>query len=73
MRRKLSTKAGRAAYARRKATVEPVFGQQDTRQGARRLMLRGLDKARGERILHDLVHNLLKMATADVELQPATT
>lgn len=71
MSRKLKTKPGRAAYARRKAIVEPVFGQQDTRQRARRLMLRGLDKAHGERKLHDLVHNLLKMATADVELQPA--
>jgi len=34
MARKLRTKAGKAAYARRKAIVEPVFGQIDTCHGA---------------------------------------
>ena len=33
MARKLKTKKGRTVYARRKAIVEPVFGQIHTRQG----------------------------------------
>ncbi|MGH3993157.1 MAG: transposase, partial [Pseudonocardiaceae bacterium] len=41
MARKLRTKKGRGVYARRKAIVEPVFGQMDTVQSARRLLLRG--------------------------------
>ena len=37
MARKLRTKKGKAAYARRKVIVEPVFGQMKTTQGAGRL------------------------------------
>ena len=47
MARKLRTKPGRAAYRRRKAIVEPVFGQITTVQNGRRLLLRGIDGARG--------------------------
>ncbi len=39
MARKLKTKEGRATYARRKAIVEPVFGQMQTVQDARQLLL----------------------------------
>ncbi len=46
MARRLRTKAGRADYARRKAIVEPVFGQMKVRQGAGFLRLRGLQGAR---------------------------
>lgn len=44
MARKVRTKKGRAVYARRKAIVEPVFGQIHTVQDGRRLLLgvRGL-------------------------------
>src|SRR5680860_870734 len=42
MARKLKTKKGRAVYARRKAIVEPVFGQIHTRQG-KFVLLRGLE------------------------------
>ncbi len=35
MARKLKTKRGQAVYARRKAVVEPVFGQMQTTQGAK--------------------------------------
>ena len=42
MARKLRTKAGKASYARRKAIVEPVFGQIATLQG-KHVLLRGLD------------------------------
>lgn len=48
MARKLRTKPGMAAYSRRKAIVEPVFGQIMTCQNGRQLLLRGEDGARGE-------------------------
>ena len=60
MARKLRTKAGRAAYARRKAIVEPVFGQIATLQG-KHVLLRGLDNARGEWKLLAACHNLRKL------------
>ncbi|MGH8276672.1 MAG: IS1182 family transposase [Steroidobacteraceae bacterium] len=64
MARRLRTKAGRADYARRKAIVEPVFGQMKVRQGAGFLRLRGLAGAQGEFALHALCHNLRKLAQA---------
>ncbi len=70
MARKLSTKPGRAAYARRKAIVEPVFGQMHTRQNADRLLLRGLEAASAEHQLHALCHNILKIFIAGVQIAP---
>ena len=64
MARRLRTKAGRADYARRKAIVEPVFGQTKVRQRAGFLRLRGLEGAQGEWALHVLCHNLRKLAQA---------
>ena len=61
MARRLRTKPGHADYARRKAIIEPVFGQMKTRQHAGQLRLRGLDGATGEVLLHALVHNLRKL------------
>jgi transposase len=61
MARKLRTRPGRTAYARRKAIVEPVFGQIVTRQNGRRLLLRGERGARGEWRLLAACHNLLKV------------
>jgi transposase len=61
MRAKLKTPAGRAVYARRKAIVEPVFGQIKEARGFRRFLLRGLDQIRGEWRLVCLTHNLLKI------------
>lgn len=60
MARKLKTKKGRAVYARRKAIVEPAFGQIDTRQG-KYVLLRGLEKASEEWKLMAGCHNLLKL------------
>jgi len=60
MGRKLKTKKGRAAYARRKAIVEPVFGQIHTRQG-KFVLLRGLEQARNEWDLIAGCHNLMKL------------
>ena len=61
MRAVLNTDYGRAAYARRKATVEPVFGQI---RGARRIQqmsFRGLLKNRLEWLLICATHNVLKL------------
>ena len=60
MARKLATNKGRI-YARRKAIVEPVFGQMQTLQNAKQLLLRGLDQARGEWLLLATCHNLRKL------------
>ncbi len=65
MARRLRTKSGRADYARRKAIVEPVFGQMKTRQRAGQFRLRGLEGTQGEWTLHALCHNLGKLANAD--------
>ena len=66
MARRLRTKKGKADYARRKAIVEPVFGQMKVRQRAGFLRLRGLEGAHGEWALHSLCHNLRKLARAGV-------
>lgn len=64
MRAILETPEGRAAYARRKATVEPVFGQIRTAQGFRQMSFRGLWKSRCEWLFVCLTHNLLKLFRA---------
>ena len=60
MRRRLRTKRGRAIYAQRKITVEPVIGQVKGR-GFRHFSLRGLVPVRGEFNLVCAVHNLVKL------------
>jgi transposase len=60
MARKLATRRGAKIYSRRKAIVEPVFGQIKNR-GFRQFLLRGLAKVRGEWSLITLTHNLLKL------------
>ena len=72
MARRLRTKAGRADYARRKAIVEPVFGQMKVRQHAGHLRLRGMAGAQGEWTLHVICHNLRKLANA-TQTQVATS
>ena len=61
MGRKLRTKAGRRHYARRKAIVEPVFGQIKEARGFRRFSLRGLEAVQAEWLLVAAVHNLGKL------------
>ena len=73
MARKLRTKKGRADYARRKAIVEPAFGQMKVRQHAGQLRLRGKDGATGEWKLHAICHNLRKLMSARDTLGFATT
>jgi len=60
MRKTLETPPGRAAYARRKATVEPVFGQIRTR-GYQHVSFRGLVKNRLEWLFVCATHNVLKL------------
>ena len=61
MARKLTTIKGQQVYARRKAIVEPVFGQMSTLQNAKHLLLRWLDQARGEWLFLAACHNLRKL------------
>jgi len=58
---RLKTKAGRALYALRKSTVEPVFGVIKNVMGFRQFSMRGLSKADGEWTLVALAWNLKRM------------
>lgn len=62
MAHKLKTKAGRARYALRKQTVEPVFGIIKSVLGFRQFSLRGLKNVTGEWTLVCLAWNLKRMA-----------
>jgi transposase len=62
MKHKLKTRAGRAAYALRKQTVEPVFGIIKSVMGFRQFLLRGLDNVQNEWTLVCLAWNLKRMA-----------
>ena len=58
---KLSSQDGKACCAKRKQTVEPVFGQLKEQQGARRFTRRGLAACDAEWKLLCGTHNLLKL------------
>ena len=57
----LTSDRGKAAYARRKATVEPVFGQIRACRRIQQLSFRGLFKNRCEWLLICATHNILKL------------
>jgi len=61
MARKLRTKQGKASHARRKAIVEPVFGQLEVAQTGDRLRLRGKTNADHEYGFHLACHNFRKL------------
>ena len=63
MAHKLKTPAGRALYALRKQTPEPVFGIIKSVLGFRQFSLRGLEKVRGEWSLVTMAWNLKRMFT----------
>lgn len=72
MRTKLATALGDALYRRRKAIVEPVFGQIKEVRHYRRFALRGVRRVTAEWTLICLTHNLLKLFRAGhVAPQPA--
>ena len=62
MKHALKTQAGRAAYALRKQTVEPVFGIIKSVMGFRQFLLRGLANVRNEWTLVCLAWNFKRMA-----------
>ncbi len=64
MARRLATKRGAAVYARRKAIVEPVFGQMKGARGLRQVLRRGIERVRTEWALWCTTHNLLKLCRA---------
>jgi transposase len=68
----LGSDQGKARYARRKETVEPVFGQLKEQQGARRFTRRGLGACDAEWKLLCATHNLLKL-WRHTRRQPAPT
>lgn len=72
MKALLDTPRGKAAYARRKATVEPVFGQIRAARGFRQMSFRGLFKNRCEWLFVCLTHNLLKLFRARAAASHAT-
>ena len=72
MARKLRTKPGRAGYARRKAIIEPVFGQIDTVQGGKQVLLRGEQAAAHEWRFVAACHNVRKLFIYTAPARPAT-
>jgi transposase len=62
MKHTLKTKAGRALYALRKQTVEPVFGIIKSVMGFRQFSMRGLDNVQNEWTLVCLAWNVKRMA-----------
>jgi transposase len=62
MKHQLKTTRGRALYALRKQTVEPVFGIIKSVMGFRQFLLRGLAAVRGEWTLVTMAWNIKRMA-----------
>lgn len=73
MARKLRTKPGRAAYARRKAIIEPIFGQIDTTQGGKKVFLRGAEAVNAEWRFLAACHNIAKLFNHSRGPNPATS
>lgn len=67
----LHTKRGRAIYAQRSTSVEPVFDQMKDCRGAAQFSMRGLAACQGEWHLHAAVHNLRKLRRESVRCRAA--
>jgi transposase len=61
MKHRLKTQEGKKIYARRKCTVEPVFGIIKAVMGFRQFMLRGLESVSGEWDLVSMAYNLKRL------------
>jgi Transposase DDE domain len=72
MTAKLTSDDGKTCYAKRRETIEPVFGQIKEQQGARRFLRRGLAACQAEWKLLCGTHNLLKLWRHTV-IRPAAT
>lgn len=66
MKHRLKTEAGKEFYAKRKSTVEPVFGIIKEVMGFRRFMLRGLEAVTGEWTLVCIAFNLKRLCRLSV-------
>ena len=62
MKHRLKTIQGRALYALRKQTVEPVFGIIKSVMRFRQFLLRGLEAVRGEWSMVTMACNIKRMA-----------
>ena len=70
MREKLASEVGEAVYRKRKAIVEPVFGQIKEARGFRRFSVRGLVAVDQEWRLVCLTHNIVKLYRAGARPSP---
>jgi transposase len=61
MRHRLKTAEGKAKYAKRKSTIEPVFGIIKQVMGFRQFLLRGLDAVTAEWTLVCIAYNLKRL------------
>jgi transposase len=61
MQAKLASKAGRAIYAKRKQTVEPVYGIIKSAMGFRQFLVRGKEKVSSEWQLVCLAYNIKRL------------
>jgi transposase len=61
MKHRLETIAGKAVYAKRKCTVEPVFGIIKAAMGFRQFLLRGLNRVAGEWDLVCIAYNIKRL------------
>ena len=61
MAHRLKTLEGKALYAQRKHTLEPMFGTIKSVLGFRQFLLRGLDQVRGEWSLVTMAWNIKRM------------
>jgi hypothetical protein len=61
MKHRLKTIAGKAIYATRKSTVEPVFGLIKEVMGFRQFSLRGFESVKGEWDLVCIAWNLKRL------------
>ena len=61
MKNRLKTIAGKAVYAKRKSTVEPVFGIIKAAMGFRQFLLRGLEQIDGEWNLVCMAYNIKRL------------
>ena len=75
MRRRLRTSSGRAAYKKRKETVEPVFGIIKSAMRFRQFLLRGRQKVAVEWSLVTLAYNFRRLARllSGATTRPAST
>lgn len=61
MKTRIDSDHGRHMYSKRLGTVEPVFGNINTKKRLNRLALRGKTKVNAQWLLFCLVHNIEKI------------